>query len=101
MFVAVMVLFMAMILPVAVFVVFVVPMSLVQLPAFPVVVIVRMTPVSTFVGRTLPASLHPAVAMSIGCPISLYPGIARPGNRSTFLIPNWRWRGPDVDRNLG
>lgn len=87
--------------PVSVAVVFVVPMSLVQLPAFLVMVIVRVAPVGPFVGRTVPASLDPAVVAAIGGPIPFYPDVTRTGERSTLLVADRRWRGSDVYRNLG
>jgi hypothetical protein len=86
---------------VAVVVVFVVPVSLVHLPAFFVVVVVGVTPVGAFVGRMVPASLHPAIVAAIGCPISFYPGEAWTGSLSTLLIAKGRWRGSDVHGNLG
>jgi len=89
------------IMPVAVAVFVVIPMSLVQLPAFPIVVIVRVTPIGAFVGSTVPASLDPAVMAAIGSPISLYPCITRAGCRSTFFEAKGRWRGADVHGNLG
>ena len=98
-FVAV-VLAVAMVLGMAI-VVFAVPMSLVELPALLVVVIVGMIPVGSLVGRTVPASLDPAVVVAIGGPISLYPGVAGAGHWSTFLVAEGRWRRSDVDRNLG
>jgi hypothetical protein len=89
------------VLPVSVAVVFVVPMSLVQLPAFLVMVIVRVAPGGPFVGRTVPASLDPAVVAAIGSPISFHPDVALTGLGSTLLVAERRRRGSDVHRNLG
>jgi len=82
-------------------VIFVVPVSFVELPALLVVVIVRMIPVGSFVGRTVPASLNPAVVAAIGGPISIYPGVAGAGHWSTGLDAERWWRRSDVNRNLG
>src|SRR5579864_6666955 len=98
---AMMVLTASVVLSVAAVVVFVIPVSLVQLPAFLVVVVVRMTPVGAFVGSMVPASLDPAVVVAIGDPISFYPGVARAGHRPAFLVADRRRRGSDVHRNLG
>jgi hypothetical protein len=85
---------------VAVIVVLMVPMSLVHLPAFPVVVVVRMAPVGPFIGRTVPTSPNPLVMMTIWHPIPFHPDEAWPWNRPTLLVPDCRWRSPDVHGNL-
>jgi hypothetical protein len=82
---------------VTVVVVFVVPVSLVELPALLVVVIVGMIPVGSFVGRTVPASLNPAIVVTIGGPISLNPGVAGAGHWSAGLDSQGRWRRSDVN----
>jgi hypothetical protein len=87
--------------PVAVVVVLMVPMSLMHSPAFPVVVIVRMTPVCPFKWRTVPASPDPPVVVTNWLPISIHPDEGRAWRRSILLIADRRWRGPDVHRNLG
>jgi hypothetical protein len=86
--------------PVAVVVVLMVPVSLVHLPAFSVVVIVRMTPVCPFKWRTLPASPHPPVVVTNWFPISIHPDEAWTWSWSILLIADRRWRGPYVYRNL-
>lgn len=86
-----MVLAMAVVLGVGIMV-FVIPVSFVELPALLVVIIVRVIPVGSFVGRTVPASLNPAVVVAIGGPISLDPGVAGTGHWSTRLDAERRWR---------
>ena len=98
---AVMFILVAMVLGVAAVVVFVIPVSLVQLPAFFIVVVMRVAPVGALVGRTIPSSLDPAVVAAIGGPVSFYPGVARTGHRSAGLVAKWWRRGSDVDGNLG
>jgi len=85
---------------VTVVVVLTVPVSLVQLPAFLVVIVVRVTPIGPFVGRMVPASLHPAIVAAVWRPVSFYPDEAWAGERPTLLVADRRWRGSDVHRNL-
>src|SRR5580704_18834125 len=89
-----------MVAPVAVIVVLMVPMSLMHLPAFPVVVVMRVAPVRPFIGWTVPTSTNPLVMMTIWHPIPFHPDESWPWNRPTLLVPDRRWRGPDVHRNL-
>ena len=89
-----------MVAPMAVVVVLVVPISLVPLPAFTVVVVVRMRPVCPFKWRALPISADPLVMVACRGPISFDPDDARIGRRSRLLINDSWWRGPDVHRNL-
>src|ERR1700730_3640039 len=96
-----MVAIMIMLSPVAIVVVLMVPMSLVHLPAFAVVVIMRMTPVRPFIWRPVPASPHPPVMVTHWFPISINPDEVWTRSRSILLIADRRWRSPDVDRNLG
>jgi hypothetical protein len=86
--------------PVPIVVVLMVPMSFVHLPAFAVVVIMRMTPVCPFIWRTVPASPDPPVMSTNWLPISFHPDEVRTRSRSILLIADRRWRGPDVHRNL-
>jgi hypothetical protein len=87
--------------PVTVVVILTVPMSLVHLPAFPVVVVMRMSPVCPFKRRMVPASPDPSVMVTLRLPIPFDPDEAWAWNRSRFLIADRRWRRPDVHRNLG
>jgi hypothetical protein len=96
-----MVAIMIMVSPVAIVVVLMVPVSLVHLPTFSVVVIVRVTPVRPFIWRTVPASLDPPVTLTNWFPISIHPDEAWTWSRSILLVADRRWRGPDVHRNLG
>ena len=91
---------MIMISPVAIVVVLMVPMSLVHLPAFSVVVVVRMTPECPFIWRTVPASPDPPIMVTNWFPISVYPDQVWTWRRSILLIAGRRWRGPDVHGNL-
>jgi hypothetical protein len=86
--------------PVAIVVVLMVPVSLVHLPAFSVVVIVRMTPVCPFKWRTLPASPDPPVVVTNWFPISIHPDETWTWSWSILLIADRRWRSPDIHRNL-
>src|SRR5229473_2697281 len=78
----------------------VVPMSLVQHPAFLVMVVVRMRPVSPCIRRALPASLHPFVVVTHRRPITLDPNETRVRRRPRSFINHYRRRCPDVHRNL-
>jgi hypothetical protein len=98
--VIVVVLAMVLTVPVAIVVVFMVPVSLVHFPAFRIVIVVRVAPVGARVGRTVPAPLDPAVVVAIGSPISSDPVVAWAGFWSTNLNAEGRWRGSDVYRNL-
>src|ERR1700680_4453144 len=95
-----MVAIMIMVSPVAIVVVLMVPMSLVHLPAFAVVVIMRMSPVGPFIRRAVPASPNPPVMVTNRFPISFHPDEAWTWSRSILLIADRRWRGSDVHRNL-
>src|SRR5450755_3549167 len=85
---------------VAIVVILVVPMPLVHLPAFAVVVVMRMTPVCPFIWRTVPASPDPPVMVTNWFPISFHPDEAWTWSRPTLLIAERRWRSPNVHRNL-
>jgi hypothetical protein len=89
-----------MVAPMAAVVVLVVPISFVPLPAFTIVVVVRMRPVCPFKWRTLPISPDPLVTVARRGPISFDPDEARTGRRPRLLINDSWWRGPDVHRNL-
>jgi len=86
--------------PMAVVVVLAVPMPFVPFPAFAIVVVMRMRPACPFKGRTLPMSPDPLVTVAPRRPISVYPNEARAWRRPSLLINDYRWRGPDVYRNL-
>jgi hypothetical protein len=88
---------MVMVSPVAVVVVFMVPMSLVHLPAFPIVVIVRMAPVRPFVWRPVPVPPDPPVMVTNWFPISIHPDEVWSWRRSILLIADRWWWSPDVD----
>ena len=58
-------------------VVLTIPVAFMQSPAFTIVIVVRMKPICSFVGRTLPLPRHPPVVMSIRGPTPLNPNVAR------------------------
>jgi hypothetical protein len=58
-------------------VVLTIPMAFMQSPTFTIVIVVRMKPICSFVGRTLPMPRHPPVVMSIRGPTPLNPNVAR------------------------
>ena len=62
-----------MVAPMTVVVVLAVPMPFVPLPAFAIVVVMRMCPVCPFKRRTLPMSPDPPVVVTRRSPISVYP----------------------------
>jgi hypothetical protein len=78
----------------------VVPMTFMQLPALLKVVIVRVVPVSSLVGRLVPPSGNPPVAMPVGLPIAVNPGIAGAGSVPTSFVAEGRRRASDVQGNL-
>ena len=96
----VMILVMITVPPVPVVVVFAVPVSFVILPAFLVMVVVRMVPVCAFIGSTSPMPGNPAIMMAVGRPVALNPDEARSGYRPAPLIAKWRRRSSDINRNL-
>ena len=81
-------------------VVLTIPMAFMQSPAFTIVIVVRMKPICSFVGRTLPMPCHPPVVTPIRGPISLNPNVAWAWNRPTPLVAQRRWWGSDVHPNL-
>ena len=81
-------------------VVLTIPVAFMQSPAFTIMIVVRMKPICSFVGRTLPMPCHPPVVMPIRGPIPLKPNVARAWNRPTLLVAQRRWWGSDVHPNL-
>ena len=81
-------------------VVLTIPVAFMQSPAFTIMIVVRMKPICSFVGRTLPMPCHPPVVMPIRGPIPLNPNVARAWNRPTLLVAQRRWWGSDVHPNL-
>jgi hypothetical protein len=79
--------------------VFVVPMAFMHLPATLIVVVVRMAPVSSRVGRPLPNPRDPVIPATAISPVAIHPGIALSGHRRPYLIPHG-WRSAKVDLNL-
>src|SRR3979411_363119 len=81
-------------------VIFTIPVAFMHPPAFAIVIVMRMVPIRSFVGRTLPVPFHPSVAMPMRGPIPLDPDIAWAGNRRTPFVTQWRRRASDIDGNL-
>src|ERR1700737_3690087 len=86
--------------PVVALMVLAVPMSFVHLPAFSIMVVMRMGPVCSFKWRPLPVAADPLVMMTKRRPISLDPNEAGAGRRSRLFVNLGRWRRPNIHRNL-
>ena len=85
---------------VMVVVVFAVPMAFVHLPALLVVVVVRMTPVSTGIRRTRPDTWHPDVTASAVAPVAFGPHKADSRHGRAHLVPKRRRCAADIHMNL-
>src|ERR1700692_3370391 len=88
------------VMAVAPVVILMIPVPFMQLPALPVVIIVRMIPICPFIGRTIPAPCHPPIAMAMRDPVPVDPGIARTWLGPALLVPVGRWCASDVHANL-
>jgi hypothetical protein len=71
---------------VVIVVVFMVPVAFVVVPAVRVTVPVRMAPIASGVGRTLPDAGHPNVAASVDSPVSVNPKETLARRRWTPLV---------------
>jgi hypothetical protein len=83
----------------AVVMVCVIPMTFVHLPALVIVIIVRMVPVSSFVGWLIPAPGDPPIVMPIGLPVAVNPCVSGTRRVSTPFKTQRRRRAPDVNAN--
>src|ERR1700694_819546 len=81
-------------------VILMIPVPFMHLPAFAIVIIVRMVPICPFIGSTLPAPCYPAIMMPMRGPVALDPGVARTWTRPTLLVAVRRWCASDVHANL-
>jgi hypothetical protein len=81
-------------------VVLVVPVPFMDLPSLLVMVVVRMGPVGTSVGRPLPDAGNPDVASAAISPVTADPGVAFSGHRRPCLIAQRRGCGADINMNL-
>jgi hypothetical protein len=89
------------IMPVSVFVIFVVPVSFVVVPAIGVAVVVWMAPVSSGIGWLLVAAGNPAIVMSLGRPETGNPNHLRRGRRwRRRFIANGRGSNSNGEGNL-
>jgi hypothetical protein len=77
-----------------------IPVAFMHLPAFTIVIIVRVVPICPFIGRTGPAPCYPPIVMAMRGPIPLDPGVARTWTRPTLLVAVRRWCASDVHANL-
>src|SRR5277367_5716667 len=91
---------MVMMVVVMVAVVFVVPVSFMDLPALLVVIVMRMGPVGARVGRSLPNSRDPDIATATLSPVSVDPCVAFSWHRRSYLIADGWGRGADVNLDL-
>jgi hypothetical protein len=81
-------------------VILMIPVPFMHLPAFTIVIIVRMVPICPFIRRTVPAPCYPTIVMPMRGPVSLDPGVARTWTRPALLVAVWRWCASDVHANL-
>ena len=95
-----MVVMVVVITPMIVVVIFVVPVAFMELPAFPIMVVMRMVPIGSSVWRALPVSGNPAIVMPVGGPVSLDPNKTCLRRRTMALIAERRRRCSDINRNL-
>ena len=77
-----------------------IPMAFMQLPPLPVVIIMRVVPVGSFIRRTVPPPCHPAIMPQVRSPISIHPGIARTRHLPTSLDSQRRRRPPHINTDL-
>ena len=85
---------------VAVAMIFVVPMAFMHLPATVIMVVVRMTPVGSLIGRPLPPPRDPDIPPAAWSPVAIHPGVAFSRHDRSYLIADWRGRGADIDLDL-
>ncbi len=81
-------------------VIFAVPMTFMDLPALLVVVVVRMGPVGTGIGRTLPDAGNPHIMAATLSPVAIDPGVAFSWRDGSDLITHWWRSGADINLNL-
>jgi hypothetical protein len=78
----------------------VIPVTFVVRPATFIVIVVRMAPIRTLIGRPSPPSWDPYISGPTPVPISIDPGVARTRDSRPHLIAQrWRRRA-DVYANL-
>src|SRR5450631_485622 len=82
-------------------VILMIPVAFVQLPTLAVVIVMGMTPICPFIGRTVPAPCHPPIVAPMRSPVPIDPGVAGTWKCPTPLVTNRRWCAPDVHPNLG
>ena len=72
--------------------VFMIPMAFMHLPATLIVVIVRMAPVSSRVGRPLPNPGDPDIASAASSPVAINPDVTLSWKGGPCFISYGRWR---------
>jgi hypothetical protein len=80
--------------------VFTVPVAFMHLPATIIMVVVRMAPVGSRIGRPLPDPGDPDIPPAAITPIAVDPSIAVSRDRWPYLIAYGWWRRADVDVDL-
>jgi hypothetical protein len=77
-----------------------VPVAFVQLPTLPVVVIMGMAPIGSFIRRTVPAAGNPSIVTAIWSPITVHPSVTRAWSGSALLVTKRRRCATYVDSYL-
>ena len=80
--------------------VFVIPVAFVHSPAFAIVVVMRVVPVSAFIRWVVPTAWNPLIAMSVRSPVAIDPYVAGAGGLAAALDTKRRRCAADVDGNL-
>jgi hypothetical protein len=81
-------------------VVFVVPMTFMVFPTPVIVVVVRMAPIRTLIGRPAPYSGNPHISGPGPVPVPISPNIARTRNGRPNLIAQRRRIDANIDADL-
>jgi len=82
-------------------VILMIPVAFVQLPTLAIVIVMGMTPICPFIGRTVPAPCHPPIVAPTRSPVPIDPGVAGTWKCPTPLVTNRRRCAPHVHPNLG
>jgi hypothetical protein len=91
---------MVVIVVVVIAMVFVVPMAFMHLPTTLIVVVVRMAPVSSRVGRPLPDPRNPDIPTAASSPVAINPDVTLSWKGRPCLITYGRRWSADVDADL-
>ncbi len=85
---------------VMVFMIFVVPVAFMELPAFGIVVVMRVRPISARIWRPAVMARNPTILASLNRPEALHPNKSGSWRGRGCLVTQRRRRRADVDRNL-